>query len=178
MSIAELSLLVNDNFDKPLNKQIEDMVRLIPSDTQLFDKKSLSIAKMPVTSETQTQTATKTVVMNNDGIANIKADLTYSVYYFNFLRAKLVCEILKNGTSIGSYTYSDIEVRQTETRSVENAIELPNVQFTAGDVFTFKCTVTASSSYTSTSSYLYDLQLLFNFYALTTLAPRDLITLE
>lgn len=36
MSISELALLVNDNFDKPLNRQIQDMIGLLADTSKIY----------------------------------------------------------------------------------------------------------------------------------------------
>lgn len=174
MSISELAMLVNDNFDKPLNRQIEDMVRLIPSDTQLYDIKTLTINDSLEISVSDNAQSTQGIVLKSSGLANLKVDLKFSKRFVNFGSTTVLTQILKNNSIIGSNsTY--IEVRQSEDVLWEDLIVLPNMTFNSGD--SIKVNVSTTGSSNGAYSTIYNIRADFKFYATTTFSP-EIISVE
>ena len=171
--LSDIAMLVNDNFDKPLNRQIEDMIKLVPSDTQLYDVKTLSSIEMVYLDVESTDTSRDSIRFNRSGLANLKIDLKYEKHFINYGWCTLNFDILVGNSVIGSFS-EYTEVRETKNIVINDAIVIPNFSFNNGDILRIRRRVTNPFT-SSSSSTIQNIEADFNFYSTPIFSPPNVL---
>lgn len=127
-SIGDLAFLVNDNFDKPLNRQIQDMIGLLANSEQLYTQKSfeqiykLEQITIPVTStEDYYNPNSYSVLLDFPSKLNINC--SGSIYLGVNLNGSMMKENAYDYTyAIGIFVYKNDELVRSAYVQTDNTI--------------------------------------------------------
>ena len=158
MSIGEIAMLVNDDFSRPLNKQIQDMLGLIADDTYVYsinslgniikDGEGIKVPGIPSLYEPDKEIFRETLYSPNDlkincnGTVYICVSCTLNLSNNHYMDQQLIStlHILKNGEVINTRDFR-ITLEQDEVKTDSIVLDYILQPISKNDIFSCYLTV-------------------------------------
>lgn len=170
MSIGELAMLVNDNFDKPINEQLKDMFGLLANENQIFDIKDLGTndfgngvrilyenvptdADKDLVGKTTVKTPKK-IYIDAQGTILLKSSITFAggKVGWETRNLKLYCRLYKNGELYNEQLLYPFSYEDPQNFVVSSEIISITIPIDRGDEIYMEYDLTMQSSSTDISN--------------------------